>query len=56
VANPFGRRSFTAGGPSRVVVGKEGALTLRFGVLVHDGDADRTAAYRDFLSSPGDRP
>lgn len=56
VANPFGRRSFTGGEPSRVVVGKGESLTLRFGVLVHDGAADRTAAYRDFLRSPGDRP
>ena len=32
------------------------ALTLRFGVLVHDGDADLTAAFQDFLTSPDDCP
>jgi len=51
VANPFGRRAFTKGEPSKIVVKKGGTLTVRFGVLVHDGDADRIAAYQDFLKT-----
>ena len=51
VANPFGRQAFTKGEPSRVVVKKGETLTLRFGVLVHDGDLDRQAAYQDFLQT-----
>jgi hypothetical protein len=48
VANPFGRQAFTKAEPSRVVVKKGEILTLRFGVLVHDGDLDRQAAYNEF--------
>jgi len=55
VANPFGRNAFTKGEPSRVVVKKGEFLTLRFGVLVHDGDVDRQAAYQDSLKTGGDR-
>jgi hypothetical protein len=51
VANPFGRNAFTKGEPSRVVVKRGETLTLRFGVLVHDGDFDPQAACRDFLQS-----
>jgi hypothetical protein len=49
VANPFGRQAFTKGEPSRLVVNRGETLTLRFGVLVHDADLDRQAAYQDFL-------
>jgi len=52
VANPFGRRAFTRGEPSRVVVEKGQALTLRFNILVHDGDPDRRAAYAEAFT-PG---
>ena len=55
VANPFGRQAFTKGEPSRVVVEKGETLTLRFGVLVHDGDLDRHAAYQDFLKTGSGR-
>ena len=51
VANPFGRQAFTKGEPSRVVVKRGETLTLRFGVLVHDGDLDRQAAYQDFVQT-----
>src|SRR5439155_12689016 len=51
VANPFGRQAFTNGEPSRVVVKRGETLTLRFGVLVHDGNLDRHAAYQDFLQT-----
>jgi hypothetical protein len=50
VANPFGRQAFTKGEPSRVVVEKGHSLTLRFGVLFHDGKLDRQAAYNEFLA------
>ncbi|QDV35695.1 DUF6807 domain-containing protein [Tautonia plasticadhaerens] len=53
VANPFGRRAFTGGEPSRVVVEEGEALRLRFGVLVFDGEPDPDAAYRDFLEQIG---
>ena len=49
VANPFGRQAFTKGEPSRVIVEKRQTLTLRYGVLIHDGDLDHQAAYQDFL-------
>jgi acetyl esterase/lipase len=51
VANPFGRQAFTKGEPSRVVVEKGSTLTLKFGVLFHDGDLDRPGAYKEFLSA-----
>jgi hypothetical protein len=51
VANPFGLQAFTKGKPSRIVVKKGETLTLRFGVLVHDGDLDCKAAYNDFLAT-----
>ena len=49
VANPFGRQAFTKGEPSHVVVGKGETLTLRYAVLIHDGDLDHDAVYKDFL-------
>ena len=45
VANPFGRRAFTKGEESRVVVKKGETLRLRFGVLIHSGKTDVGAAY-----------
>jgi hypothetical protein len=51
VANPFGQRAFTKDEPSRVVVEKGHTLTLRFGVLFHDGDLDCRAAYNEFLTT-----
>jgi len=56
VANPFGRRAFNQGEPSRVVVERGNTLTLRFGVLVHDAALDRRIAYRDFLRSRKGKP
>jgi hypothetical protein len=49
VANPFGRQAFIKGAPSRIVVKKGETLRLRFGVLVHDDNLDRQAAYNEFL-------
>jgi hypothetical protein len=51
VANPFGRQAFTKGEPSRVVVKRGETLSLRFGVLVHDSNLDRHAAYQNFLQT-----
>ena len=45
VANPFGRRAFTRGEESRVVVKAGETFRLRFGVLVHSGKADVGAVY-----------
>ncbi len=53
VANPFGRNAFTKGEVSRVVVKGGETLRLRFGVLVHGGRPDLTAAYRDYLKQGG---
>jgi len=50
VANPFGRQALAKGEPSQIVVKTGSTLTLRFGVLVHDGDLDRRAAFREFLA------
>jgi hypothetical protein len=49
-ANPFGRQAFTKGEPSRVVVMQGETLTLRFGVLVHDGEPDVQGAMGIFLA------
>jgi hypothetical protein len=52
VSNPFGRKTFTGGEPSRVVVSPGGGLRLRFGVPAHSGPADRppdlAAVHADF--------
>ena len=57
VANPFGRRAFTKGQPSRIRVGKGKVFRLRYGVLVHGTKADRPvdlkAAYSDYLAVIG---
>jgi hypothetical protein len=45
VANPFGRRAFTKGEQSRIIVKAGEPFRLRFGVLVHSGKADVGAAY-----------
>ncbi|QDU21755.1 DUF6807 family protein [Urbifossiella limnaea] len=45
VANPFGRRAFTKGEESRIVVKAGETFRLRFGVLVHSGKTDVGAAY-----------
>lgn len=43
VANPFGRRAFTKGEPSHIVVAKGDTLRLRFAVFVYDLSADSAA-------------
>lgn len=52
-ANPFGRKAFTGGEPSRVEVDAGTTLRLRFGVLVYGQDdatrPDIGAAYRMFV-------
>jgi hypothetical protein len=52
-ANPFGRRAFTKGEASRVVVARQDILRLRFGIVVFDSPPekpfDAATAYRDFL-------
>ena len=53
LANPFGRKAFTKGEPSKVIVAPGEELRLRYGVLLHNGrqDAplDLKAAYEDYL-------
>jgi hypothetical protein len=53
-ANPFGRKAFTGGEPSRVVVAPGERLRLRYGVLIHGGPQDASpdleAAYEDYLT------
>lgn len=57
-ANPFGRKAFTGGEESRVVLRRDETLRLRFGVLVFNEDPqapfDRSAAYTDFLAQLDD--
>jgi hypothetical protein len=57
VANPFGRRAFTQGERSEVVVKKGETFRLRFGVLVRGGteEPDLAAAYKDFVDRLADR-
>jgi hypothetical protein len=51
VANPFGRKAFTGGEPSRVVVPKGETFRLRYGIVVYSGPLDVAATYRDWASS-----
>jgi hypothetical protein len=50
-ANAFGRKAFTGGEPSQVVVPKGQSLRLRYAVLVHAGPIDLAAAYQDALAA-----
>jgi hypothetical protein len=50
-ANVFGRKAFTGGEPSQVVVPKGQSLRLRYAVLVHAGPIDLTSAYQDALAA-----
>ena len=53
-ANPFGRKAFTKGAPSKVVVEPGEKFRLRYGVWIHDGPPDAPpdleAAYKTYLS------
>ncbi|MCA9074591.1 MAG: PmoA family protein [Planctomycetaceae bacterium] len=49
LANPFGRKAFTNGEPSRVVVKPGEPLTLQFGVLVSDGQNDEATVYDSYV-------
>lgn len=59
VANPFGRKAFTKGEPSRVPVAKGGSFTLRGGYFIHSTPAGTTAdvaaAYQRFLKQEAHR-
>lgn len=56
-ANPFGRRAFTRGKSSRLVVKRGKTFRLRYGVLVYSVPAgqqpDLNAAFRDYVGLPG---
>ncbi len=49
LANPFGRKAFTNGEASRVVVKPRDELTLRFGIFVTDGGGDVATVYRSYV-------
>ncbi|MCA9025244.1 MAG: PmoA family protein [Planctomycetaceae bacterium] len=51
LANPFGRKAFTKGEPSRVIVKPGESLTLRFGVLVSEAQQspDVSSIYREYV-------
>ena len=52
VANPFGREAMKQGPKSSVEIAKVQALKLRFGALIHDGNAiDLAGEYKFFLES-----
>ena len=59
VANPFGREAMKQGAKSIVTVKRGESFRLRFGAWLHsapsDANADRQAAYRDFLGFSGTR-
>jgi hypothetical protein len=51
-ANPFGRRAFGRGEPSKVVVRPGETFRLRYGILLHaERQGDLEAAYGDYLES-----
>lgn len=49
LANPFGRKAFTKGEASRVVVKPGEPLTLQFGVLVSDAQNGEAAVYDSYI-------
>jgi hypothetical protein len=58
VANPFGRKALTGGDASRVTVKQGETLRLRYGVLLHAGDAaklDVAGAYKTYLQASADK-
>ena len=54
LANPFGRKAFLGGEPSKVVVAPGEELRLRYGVFVHgtaqDAVPDLKSVYEDYLT------
>jgi len=60
LANPFGRKAFTKGEPSKVVVKPSETLRLRYGVLLYvsptESQPDLKAAYADYLQLIGKQP
>ncbi len=56
--NPFGRKAFTGGEPSSVVVPAGEKFALRYGVMIHwnddSSDFDPAEAYRHYLSLVGE--
>ena len=57
-ANPFGRRAFTDGEESKVVVRQGQSFSLRFGVCIHWSETaeqfDPAAVYDRFLEAVDD--
>jgi hypothetical protein len=51
VANPFGENAFTKGAKSRVIVRPGETLQLRFGVFVHEGDVEPSAAFDRWVAN-----
>lgn len=51
VANPFGRKAFTKGEKSLIVVKPGEAFRLGFGVFVHSGEVDLPTVYTDWVKS-----
>jgi hypothetical protein len=53
-ANPFGRKAFKAGPPSKIPVARGKAFKLAYGILLHANPSEDTCdlpgAYQDFLS------
>lgn len=60
-ANAFGRAAFKHGEPSKIVVKPGESLRLRYGILIHSGDAeqqpDLNAAYDEYVRlTKGEQP
>ena len=55
VANPFGRKAFTDGEPSRVEVKSGEEFRLAFGVCVYTGEAAGGEVYAEYLALRKDR-
>lgn len=57
VANEFGRKAFSKGEPSKIVVRPGEKFVLRYGVLLHSGPIDNqpdmASAYNDYLQIVG---
>ncbi|MDB5340657.1 MAG: hypothetical protein JWN70_6276, partial [Planctomycetaceae bacterium] len=56
--NPFGRNAFTKQEPSRIVIKRGEKFHLRFGVVVHESQAESDyrplESYRDFVAAKED--
>lgn len=51
VANPFGKKAFTDGQPSHILVQQGESLPLQFGIFIFEGETDFNQVYQSFVTT-----